>query len=195
MSSPEEIARQQHLLATYRETLAIYLEQQAKLGTAYAPPSVVHGIRETREHIKRIKETLRGWGVGVEDYPDDEEPVLEHAHPQPRSLTEKQRTLIGKWKLVRSTGNVPSGIVKITDITMLFSEDGIYESFTRVRLMFLTVPQHYSGVYSFTSDSSVRIETTQNENKEVATYEFAISNDMLQLISPVGYTFVLKREL
>jgi hypothetical protein len=67
----EEIANQQQLLATHRRTLNHYLDQQAKLGTQYAPPGVIHGIYEARQEIRRIKEILRGWGIPVSDHPDD----------------------------------------------------------------------------------------------------------------------------
>lgn len=75
MPSQEEIAHQQTLLTTYRRTLAHYLKQQAALGEAYAPPAVAHGIAEARNNIQRIKRTLRGWNVPVDDYPDDGDDV------------------------------------------------------------------------------------------------------------------------
>jgi len=84
MPSPEEIADQQKLLATYRQTLVYCLDQQAKLTTTYAPPAVFHGIQEARDNIRRIKSSLRGWGVEVEDHPDDEPPAA--APPEDQSL-------------------------------------------------------------------------------------------------------------
>ena len=71
MPDNEEIAHQQRLLATHRRTLTILLEQQAVHTTAFTPPSVVHGITEARTQIQRIKAVLRGWGVPVDDAPDD----------------------------------------------------------------------------------------------------------------------------
>lgn len=71
MASPEQIKQQQVMLRNHRDTLASLLQQQAIFGTAYTPPSVIHGIREARENIARIKQILRGWGVTVEDLPDD----------------------------------------------------------------------------------------------------------------------------
>jgi outer membrane protein assembly factor BamB len=71
-ASQEEIDQQRMLLMTYRRTLAHYLSQQATLGTAHIPPEVTHGIREARDNIRRIKGILDGWGVPVEDKPDDE---------------------------------------------------------------------------------------------------------------------------
>jgi hypothetical protein len=70
-ASQEEIDEQRALLDAHRRTLAIYLTRLAKLGSANTPPEVVHGIREARDAIRRIKATLRGWGVTVPDHPDD----------------------------------------------------------------------------------------------------------------------------
>jgi hypothetical protein len=72
MLTPEETARLQHLLATHRKTLSIYVEQQAKLGSTYAPPGVQNGIDEAREEIRRIKTLLRDANVEVTDYLNDE---------------------------------------------------------------------------------------------------------------------------
>src|SRR5262249_44740226 len=66
--SQEEIDDQRALLAAHRRTLAIYLKQQAQLGSAYAPPGVEHGIREARDAIRRIKAVVRGWGLAVDDH-------------------------------------------------------------------------------------------------------------------------------
>jgi hypothetical protein len=72
MNRDEEIAQQLELLATHRQTLHHYLRQRALLGgDAYATPSVIHGIRGARSEIRRIKSALHGWGVDVEDHPDD----------------------------------------------------------------------------------------------------------------------------
>lgn len=74
MSSPEQIEQQQRLLEAHRATLAARLNQQALLGVAHTPPEVVHDVREARVNIERIKDTLRGWGVAIEDQPDDDSP-------------------------------------------------------------------------------------------------------------------------
>jgi hypothetical protein len=71
MPTPEEIQKQQELLAVHRSTLAHYLEQEAALSAANTRPEISLGIRETRAEIARIKAILRGWGVVVEDHPDD----------------------------------------------------------------------------------------------------------------------------
>jgi hypothetical protein len=71
MTTKEDIDRQLDLLQAHRQTLHHYLKQQAQLGQAHAPPVVTHGITEARAQIHYIKETLRGWGVMVEDDPYD----------------------------------------------------------------------------------------------------------------------------
>jgi hypothetical protein len=73
MPTQEDIADQQELLAAYRRTLAQYRQQEALSGEAFVPPAVMNGIQDARAEIRRIKTTLRAWGVTVEDYPDDEE--------------------------------------------------------------------------------------------------------------------------
>ncbi len=72
MPSQEEIGQQQELLAIYRGNVALYLRQEAQLGSAHIPPGVANGLREARLHIQRIKQILIGWDVPVEDHPDDE---------------------------------------------------------------------------------------------------------------------------
>jgi hypothetical protein len=74
---PENIRNQQELLAAHRHTLAHYLKQQALLGSAYIPPSVAHGIYESRQEIARIKAILRSWHIAAQDLPDD----VEGVHP------------------------------------------------------------------------------------------------------------------
>jgi formylglycine-generating enzyme required for sulfatase activity len=73
VSSSEDIQQQQERLAAHRSTLDTYLHQRAFLGSGYAPPGVIHDIHEARAEIARIKAVLRGWGVEVEDHPDDAE--------------------------------------------------------------------------------------------------------------------------
>jgi hypothetical protein len=66
-----EIDEQRKLLRIHRETLTHYLAQQALIGEALIPPSVAHGIVETRENIMRVKRILHEWEIVVEDHPDD----------------------------------------------------------------------------------------------------------------------------
>lgn len=70
-ASADDIGGQQERLRSERARLGDLLLQEAKFGSAWAPPSVPGGIRETRASIARIKQTLRGWGVFVADHPDD----------------------------------------------------------------------------------------------------------------------------
>ena len=77
MPSPEDIHEQQERLTDHRHTLAHHLKQQAIIGEAHAPPGTSHGIREARTEIARIKAVLRGWGVAVEDHPDDIAQILQ----------------------------------------------------------------------------------------------------------------------
>src|SRR6266508_6173293 len=74
MPSQEEIGQQQELLAIYRGNVALYLRQQAELGSAHIPPGVANGLREARFQIQRIKQTLSSWNAPVEDHPDDDLP-------------------------------------------------------------------------------------------------------------------------
>lgn len=81
MPTPDEISHQRELLTIYRRTLRVYLSQLAIHSMAYVPPSVIHGIREARDAIRRIKAILRGWGVAVADLPDDEGVVTQPIDP------------------------------------------------------------------------------------------------------------------
>jgi hypothetical protein len=74
MPNQDDIAAQQALLQAHRRTLGVLLEQEAKLGAAYAPPAIANGIAEARAAIAQIKRALREWGVAAEDLPDDEAP-------------------------------------------------------------------------------------------------------------------------
>jgi hypothetical protein len=93
MLSPEEIAEQQKLLATYRRTLAIYLKQRAMIGQAYSPPALITGIEETRSNIKRIKATLKAGGTVVPDDPDDESTTATFIRPAALSASSRPRRL------------------------------------------------------------------------------------------------------
>ena len=83
MPSADDIKRQQTLLATYRRTLGILLEQRAAHGAAYAPPATISGIIEARGQIARIKGVLRGWGVAMDDEPNDAEASVAEQLAQP----------------------------------------------------------------------------------------------------------------
>ncbi len=70
--SQREINDQWELLQAHRNTLSVYLNQQAKQG-ANVPVGIINGIHDARSNIKRIKKTLRDWGINVEDHPNDEQ--------------------------------------------------------------------------------------------------------------------------
>jgi len=60
-------------LEIHRRNLSHYLAQLAKFTIAFVPPQVIHGIEEQRDEIQKIKYKLKGMGIKVMDYPDDEE--------------------------------------------------------------------------------------------------------------------------
>jgi hypothetical protein len=75
MPTEDDVRNQQHLLQTYRRTLAVYVERLALQGAAHVSPEIVHGIDDARTNIRTIKHTLRQWGIAVADLPHDEEPA------------------------------------------------------------------------------------------------------------------------
>src|SRR5262249_52549964 len=96
----DAIDQQVSLLKAHRARLNVLLEQQARLGVAYAPPGVAIGIDEARDDIRRIKEILRRAGAIVDDSPNDDasaasaptavrdEPATSLAVPDKRALRE-----------------------------------------------------------------------------------------------------------
>ena len=73
MPDQEEIIKQQDLLVTYRRTLGHLCKQAAQHGGESAvPPSVANGIYEARRNIQQIKDSLRSWGLSIEDLPEDQ---------------------------------------------------------------------------------------------------------------------------
>lgn len=71
MRNQTDIEQQYSILMTYRQRLSDHLQQCAIHGEANAPSVILHGIREARDHIRRIKDILRIWGVEIDDHPDD----------------------------------------------------------------------------------------------------------------------------
>lgn len=71
MHDQEEIDRQLERLRAHRRTLAHYLTQQARLGSAGLTPDITNGIYEARENIGRIKQRLLEWGAPYDEHPDD----------------------------------------------------------------------------------------------------------------------------
>jgi hypothetical protein len=68
----DEVAQQLQLLETYRRTLNFSLNQAALFGEVNTPPHIIHTIHDCRDQIQRIKATLRGYGISIEDGPNDE---------------------------------------------------------------------------------------------------------------------------
>jgi hypothetical protein len=91
MPSPEEIHEQQERLAIHRRTLAHYLKQEAALSAANTRPEISHGIHDARTKIAHIKAVLRGWGVDVEDHPNDAESFpSNYTKTEPHQTTHNQ---------------------------------------------------------------------------------------------------------
>jgi hypothetical protein len=67
-----KIQHQRNLLKIHRRNLATYLRQQKQLPAGQAPPMLVNGLDQVRSEIQRIKAILRGWGVPVDDLPEEE---------------------------------------------------------------------------------------------------------------------------
>jgi hypothetical protein len=115
----EEIDQQFQLLAAYRRTLAVYLQQQAAIGQAFSPPALVNGITDARHNIRRIKAALRASGLSVSEAPDDEqlEPTLRLARRQsarprrPMLVVALVPVLLGAGIAVGGAGNWLNGAV------------------------------------------------------------------------------------
>jgi hypothetical protein len=72
MLSQEDIRHQQTLLNTYRRNLTHLVRQAASFGSEDAAPlHIVNSLDDTRTNIRRIKGILRGWGVIIDDLPDE----------------------------------------------------------------------------------------------------------------------------
>lgn len=91
---PEDITEQEKLLQLYRQTLAHYLYQRASLGSSHIPPGIANGINEARDYIRHIKDTLRGWGVKVDNHPNDEEPSRHDNTEVTKNLAVEQKQLL-----------------------------------------------------------------------------------------------------
>ncbi len=69
-----EVEHQRGLLKIRRMNLLTYLQQKEQLEPGQAPPIVIHSIQHSRTEIQRIKAILRGFGVAVDDLPEEEVP-------------------------------------------------------------------------------------------------------------------------
>lgn len=96
MPTQEDITQQQNLLRIHRRNLTHYLRQSAQHGPGGAPVSVMNGILDTQSEIQRIKAILRGWGVAVDDLPDDggqPAPTSQPASPPSKASEMRRNTL------------------------------------------------------------------------------------------------------
>ena len=110
MLSQEEIDQQVQLLETNRQTLAVYLRQEATIGRAFSPPALVTGIQEARRNIRRIKAELRANGVSVHEDPSDEElaPTVVLKLPgQPRARLPILALALGVVLLIAGVAAIP----------------------------------------------------------------------------------------
>lgn len=89
MSETEDVAQQQKLLATYRRTLALYLEQLAQQGKAFATPGLLSNIIEAQDNIRYLKMRLRNQGIEVEDFHIDEA-ITQELPKQPSNTTHNE---------------------------------------------------------------------------------------------------------
>jgi hypothetical protein len=67
-----KVEHQRNLLKIHRTTLAGYLSQRQQLEPGHITPLVINSIQHSRNEIQRIKAILRGWGVAVDDLPEEE---------------------------------------------------------------------------------------------------------------------------
>jgi hypothetical protein len=70
--SPADIDSQRERLEAHRQTLKVFLDRQAMVGKPNITPEIHHGMNHARAEIQRIKDTLRSWGVNVDNHADDE---------------------------------------------------------------------------------------------------------------------------
>lgn len=61
-------------LQIHRKNLSIHLNQAAMRGVTSVPPATYHEIDFARQEIRKLKNSLRAYGVQVADEPNDEEP-------------------------------------------------------------------------------------------------------------------------
>lgn len=126
MPTPEDIEQQNQRLKDHRATLAHYLGQRARHGSAFEPPGVAAGIKEARESIAYCKAALRGWGVAVENHPDDNERLTGPGSKYlPSMLREPAADFVGR------TGEIE----QVTHAVLQASKHGAVAAITGVRGM------------------------------------------------------------
>lgn len=138
MPEQEDIIEQQRLLQTHRRTLAHYLNQQAILGTAYTPPGVAHGIIEARENIRSIKKTLRGWGMHVDDLPNEED-----------TITDSTPKVVSLRRVVQDLVQRVGDLIPLTELS---SKDLLIPGVNRLDFIgFKHISSEFAGGYALTN--------------------------------------------
>lgn len=182
MPNPEDVGQQQKLLAAYRRSLAVSLEQLAQQSKAYATPGLLSNITEAQDNIQRIKTRLRKQGVEVEDF------LIDEAAPQ-EILTRRANTPYLQVSRMRRKWSVGIGIVLFLVIIFVIGnnmlrQNGIVQQPTQVvvqtSLAQTPISTQYSTIQSTPMSSVVANLTTQlslsptniiktNQNPSVAT--------------------------
>jgi Tfp pilus assembly protein PilF len=88
----DDPAQLRERLAAHRQNLAQLLVRQAQYGGSTQPLDILNAIEEHRGEIRRIKDTLRAAGVGVEDHPDDEAMSVGETQDTPPDTAPSQET-------------------------------------------------------------------------------------------------------
>ncbi len=70
MPSFDEVDRLEEQLYSDRQTLALYLYQEAMHGQAYVPIYIINKRQLIQKEIERIKSILRSWDFVIEDLPE-----------------------------------------------------------------------------------------------------------------------------
>jgi hypothetical protein len=88
MPTEDDITAYQRRLQALRGTLRHYLDHRAKMGALHVRPGNTHGITETRDEIRMVKQVLREWGSPAADHPDDDD--QRSTHYRERGLSEQE---------------------------------------------------------------------------------------------------------
>ncbi len=75
MPSQEAIDHQEKQLQVWRDQVRLLASQRAMHGDAFVPPSIMAGITLAHWEIAQCKAMLRGWGIPIEDLPEDAAPL------------------------------------------------------------------------------------------------------------------------
>lgn len=109
MPSQGDIRYQQQLLQQHRATLRHFLRQRGAQSQIFELPAVAAGITEARQGIAQCKTALHGWGVAVEDLPEDDDiqpmPSVRTAHTERRATySMAEYSLFWRWVWTTAIG-------------------------------------------------------------------------------------------